>query len=246
MRATLAIFTRELRSYFVSPLAYAVLAAFLFINGLSFATLVGVLNDAPSAVGSPMELFFGGTILFWLGLAVVAPILPMRLLSEERRSGSLEILMTAPVTEGQVVVGKYAAAVAFYFALWLPTLGYAGLMARHADLDWGPIASSYLGVLGIGGLFLAVGIFASAISRNQLVAALVAFAIVFALFVLGLLELLATSEAAQELLGYLNLIRHMEDFGRGVVDTRCLVYYGSVSLFFLFLSSRVLATNKWR
>jgi len=239
-------FLRELRSYFFSPLAYGVLASFLFINGITFATLIGYLNDAPSAVGAPMEYFFGGTILFWLALAFVGPILPMRLLSEERRSGSLEILMTAPVTETQVVLGKYLAALAFYFVLWAPTVLYAVIVASYSKLDWGPLASAYLGVLGIGALFLSVGLFASGISRNQIVAALVGFALVFALFIVGLLEFLVNDTSTREVLSYLNLIQHMEDFSKGIVDTRRLVYYFTGTAFFLFLTSRALAANKWR
>jgi ABC-2 type transport system permease protein len=239
-------FGRELRAYFFSPLAYVVLACFLFVNGITFATLIGYLNDAPSAVGAPMEYFFGGTILFWLALAFVGPILPMRLLSEERRSGSLEILMTAPVTETQVVLGKYLAALAFYLVLWAPTVLYAVIVASYSQLDWGPLGSAYLGVLGIGSLFLAAGLFASGISRNQIVAALVGFALVFALFILGLLEFLVNGESVRQVLGYLNLIQHMEDFAKGIVDTRRLVYYATGTAFFLFLTSRTLAANKWR
>ena len=222
------------------------LASFLFINGITFATLIGYLNDAPSAVGAPMEFFFGGTILFWLALAFVGPILPMRLLSEERRSGSLEILMTAPVTETQVVVGKYLAALTFYVVLWAPTVLYAVIVASYSELDWGPLASAYLGVLGIGALFLSIGLFASGISRNQIVAALVGFALVFALFILGLLEFMVNNESLRQVLSYLNLIQHMEDFSKGIVDTRRLVYYSSGTVFFLFLTSRALAANKWR
>jgi ABC-2 type transport system permease protein len=242
----LVTFRRELRAYFFSPLAYAVLASFLFINGITFATLIGYLNDAPSAVGAPMEFFFGGTILFWLALAFVGPILPMRLLSEERRSGSLEILMTAPVTETQVVLGKYFAALAFYLVLWAPTVLYAVIVSIYSELDWGPLASAYLGVLGIGALFLAVGLFASGISRNQIVAALVGFALVFALFILSLLEFLVNDENLRQVLGYLNLIQHMEDFSKGIVDTRRIVYYVTGTTFFLFLTSRTLYANKWR
>jgi len=246
MRGLLVTSGRELRAYFFSPLAYAVLASFLFVNGIAFSILIGYLNDAPSAVGAPMEFFFGGTIFFWLPLAFVGPILPMRLLAEERRSGSLEILMTAPVTETQVVLGKFFAALAFYLVLWAPTVLYAVIVAYYGNLDWGPLASSYLGVLGIGSLFLAAGLFASGISRNQIVAALVGFALVFALFILGLLEFLVNDEGLRQVLGYLNLIQHMEDFSKGIVDTRRLVYYVSGTAFFLFLTSRTLLANKWR
>jgi ABC-2 type transport system permease protein len=246
VRGARAVFERELLAYFYSPLAYAVLACAVLVNGISFAVLVGYLNDSPSAVGAPMELFFGGTILFWLLMAFMGPILPMRLLSEERKSGSLEILMTAPVTETQVVIGKYLASWLFFVAVWVPTLFYCVLVDRLGELDWGPIAASYLGVVGIGSLFLAAGIFASALSRNQLVAALLAFAMVFVLFVVGLLELLVNGEGAREALAYMNLIQHMDDFSHGIVDTRRLVYYASGTVFFLFLTSRTLAANKWR
>ena len=154
--------------------------------------------------------------------------------------------MTAPVTETQVVLGKYIAALVFYTFLWLPTLSYCYVVGRHTPIDWEPIAASYVGVFGIGALFLAVGIFASSISRSQLVAALVSFALVFVLFVVGLMELLVNGELAREVLSYMNLIRHMEDFSKGVVDTRRLVYYASTVGFFLFLTSRMLAANKWR
>jgi ABC-2 type transport system permease protein len=238
-------FGRELRAYFFSPLAYGVLASFLFINGITFATLIGFLNNEPSAVGAPMQYFFT-TILFWLALAFVGPILPMRLLSEERRSGSVEILMTAPVTETQVVIGKYLAALTFYMTLWAPTVLYAVILSFYSELDWWPLASSYLGVLGIGSLFLSVGLFASGITRNQIVAALVGFAFVFALFIVGLLEFLFNSPTLRQVISYVNLIQHMEDFAKGIVDTRRLVYYISSTVFFLFLTSRALAANKWR
>ncbi len=247
MNSVVVTFVRELRAYFVSPLAYAIGACFVFIHGISFAILVGYLNDAPSSVGAPMEIFFGGTIFFWLALMFVGPVLPMQLLSEERRSGGLEILMTAPVTEGQVVLGKYLASLAFYVVLWSPTLLYSLILWAYSDaVDWGPIASAYLGVFAIGAMFLAIGVFASAVSRSQIVAAVLAFSLIFGLLAIGLLEFLVVSEISRELLGYVNLIQHMDDFARGIVDTRRLVYYLSVSVFFLILSSRTLALNKWR
>jgi ABC-2 type transport system permease protein len=246
MNAILAIFSRELRAYFYSPLAYVVLTCFLLIVGLQFLSLLSYLNSQPSAPGAPLEFFFGGTILFWLAIIFVGPVLPMRLLSEERRSGTIEVLMTAPVTAPQVVVGKYLAVLVFYVFLWLPTVTYVGVVASVTDLDWGPVAAAYLGVFGIGALFLALGIFASALARNQLVAAIVAFVFVFLLFLCGLLEFLVPSPTWREILGYLNLLQHMEDFDKGIVDTRRLVYYLSGVIFFLFLTSQALEAKKWR
>lgn len=246
MTALVAILLRELRAYFYSPFAWVVLAAFLFINGIVFVTLVSFLNSSPSVPGAPLEYFFGGTIMFWLALGFVGPVIPMRLLSEERRAGTIEFLMTAPVTETQVVVGKYSAALLFYVFLWSPTLVYVGLLARYSELDWGPIASAYLGVLGVGALFLAAGLLSSALARSQVVAAIVGFALVFLLFFFGFLELLSTASTWREAFAYLNVLQHMEELGKGIVDTRRLVYYASAVAFLLFLSVRALEERKWR
>jgi ABC-2 type transport system permease protein len=246
MKAVWATFTRELRAYFFSPLAYVVLFFFLVINGFVFSTIVTALSDPRSGGGRPLDYFFGGSIFFWLILLFLTPVLTMRLLSEELRSGSIEVLMTAPVTEGQVVAGKYLASLVFYLFLWLPTLAYAGILAYYSEVDWGPIASGYLGIVGIGGLFLAIGLFASAMTRSQLLAAIITFALLMFLFIFGLLEGLVNNETARQVLGYVNLINHMDDFTKGIVDTRRLVYYLSGILFFLFLTSRALEDRKWR
>jgi ABC-2 type transport system permease protein len=243
MRAVWATFTRELRAYFFSPLAYVVLFFFLIVNGVIFVNLVGVLSDPRSGGGPPLGFFFRST---WLMLLLLAPVLTMRLVSEELRSGSIEVLMTAPVTEGQVIAGKYLAAFTFYAFLWLPTLAYAAIVAHYSAVDWGPVAAGYVGVLGIGALFLAVGIFASAMTRSQLVAAMISVACVFLLFLVGLFEELINNQAAKQAMGYVNLWGHIDELAKGIVDTRRLVYYLSASLFFLFLASRALEDKKWR
>ena len=223
-----------------------VLFFFLIVNGFIFAAIISFLNDPRAPAGPPLNVFFGGTIFFWLVLLFAGPVLTMRLISEELKSGSIEVLMTAPVTEGQVVAGKYLAALTFYLFLWLPTLAYVGIVAYFENVDWGPVAAGYLGILGIGALFLAVGTFASAMSKNQIVAAIVAFALLVVLFSFGLLENLFDNEAAKKVFGYLNLWDHMDEFARGIVDSRHLVYYVSATLFFLFLTSRALEDRKWR
>jgi len=135
VKAVLATFLRELRAYFFSPLAYVVLFFFLAVNGVIFVLIVSYLNDPLAPAGRPLDVFFGGSFLFWMVLLVVAPVLTMRLIAEERRSGSIEVLMTAPVTEGQVVAGKYLAALAFYVFLWLPTVVYAGIIDYYSEID---------------------------------------------------------------------------------------------------------------
>lgn len=246
MRSLMAILGRELRAFFFSPLAYVVAALLLLVNGAVFWLIVSYLNDPRAGIGAPLELFFGQTVFFWLVLLFVAPVVTMRLLSEERRSGTIEVLMTAPVTETTVVVGKYLAALIFYLFLWLPTVVYAIILSRYSEVDWGPVASGYLGVAGIGALLLAAGVLASSLSRSQLVAAVLTFAIAGPLFAIGFLEFLFTGDAVKELFSYLSLPRHMEDFSRGIVDSRRLVYYVSVSALFLFLAARALAAKKWR
>jgi ABC-2 type transport system permease protein len=245
MRGVLATMERELRSYFLSPLGWVVATGFLFFNGLAFQTILDYLNNpqAPASM-TPLDFFFGGTLFFWLAMLFVGPVLTMRLLSEERRSGTLEMLLTAPVTEGQVVLGKYLGAFLFYVFLWLPTLVYVALLAKELPLDWGPIGASYLGTLGIGAMFLAIGIFTSAVTRNQVVAAVFSFSLTFLCFLPAFLEFLVNDPKMRDALGYLNLYQHMDDFSKGIVDSRRLVYYVSVSAFFLFLASRALDAGK--
>ena len=246
MNGLLATFERELRAYFFSPLAYAVLTFFLLVNGFVFWLIVRFLSDPRGQAGAPVEMFFGQTVFFWLVLLFIAPAITMRLLSEERRSGTIEVLMTSPVSEGQVVVGKFLAALTFYVFLWLPTLIYVGLIQHYSTVDWGPVASSFLGILGIGSVFVAAGVFASSVSRNQVVAASLAFAILILLFSFGLLENAVNTQWLKQGFAYLDLWSHMDDFSKGIVNTRRLVYCASLTVFFLFLSARALEANKWR
>ncbi len=247
MNGILATLQRELRAYFFSPLAYVILTFFLLVNGYVFVLIVSFLND-PRAGGSttPLKLFFGDTFFFWLVLLFVTPVLTMRLLAEERRSGTIESLMTAPVTEIQVVVGKYAAALAFYLFLWLPTLAYVVIIARNSTVDWGPIAGGYLGVAGIGAVFMSVGIFGSSFTKNQIVAAIVTFAMLIFFFAIAFMDSLATSDLWQSVFGYVNLLEHMDEFGKGIVDSRRLIYYVSTVVLFLFFTARALEAKKWR
>lgn len=246
LSGTGAVFRRELRAYFFSPLAYVVLTFFLVVQGYYFSLIVAFLSDPRSSAGKPLELFFGQTIFTWLVLLFAGTFLTMRLISEELRSGTIETLMTAPVSETQVVLGKYFAAFAFYLFLWAPTLIYVAIVRAYTPVDWGPIAASYIGIAGIGALFLSVGLFASATSKNQIVSAIVTFACLLVLFSAGLMENLFNGETARKVLSHMNLWQHMDDFSKGIVDTRRLVYYGSVSAFFLFLTGRALAAKKWR
>ncbi len=247
MRKILAIVRRELIAYFSSPLAYMVLTAFLLMQGYIFYLIVSFLNQPGTQAMTPLRLFFGGTIFFWLFLLFVVPVITMRLIAEERRSGTIETLLTAPVTEGQVIIGKFLAALGFYVVLWLPTVVYVLILKSHSAIDLGPVAAGYLGVLLLGVLFLGVGTFASTLTNNQLIAATLAFAATVALFSVGLLEqLVVSSSFFKSAFGYMNLWTQMDDFARGIVDTRHVVYQLSVGILFLYLAARSLELKKGR
>jgi ABC-2 type transport system permease protein len=154
--------------------------------------------------------------------------------------------MTAPVSEAQVVAGKYLAALAFYVVLWAPTALYAVLVDRWSDVDWGILAAGYLGVFLLGAFLLAVGTFASALVRSQIVAAMIAFSLMLLLFFLGFLTGLVDAPWMQEVLGYVSVLDHMDELARGIVDTRRLAFYATGTLFFLFAASRALEDRKWR
>ena len=245
MSALWATFARELRAYFLSPLAYVVLFFVLVLHGAFFSLIVFHLNNPASPAGRPFDIFFS-SFPFWMLLIFVVPVVTMRLLAEERKTGSIEVLMTAPVTEGQVVAGKYLAALAFFVALWLPTVLYAVLLDVFGDLDWRTLASGYLGILLIGGLFLSVGVMASAFARNQIVAAVVTFAVNLLVFFVAFLPGMVDQPLLQRAFEHTSILDHMEEFARGIVDTRRLVFYLSTTLFFLFVSARALEDRKWR
>jgi len=211
-----------------------------------FLLVIDFLSDPRAPHGAAMQMLFGGTIFFWIIVIVLTPLITMRSLAEERHSGTMETLLTAPISDMQVVLAKYLAAVGFYIVLWLPTLAYPLLLSSYSDLDLGPILSGYLGTLGVGMMFAAVGLLGSSLTRNQIVAALISFGAIMVMFVIGIFDFLGGETSPDSVLHYVNLWTHMEEFGRGIVDTRHLAYYGSVSLFALFTTVQIVQLRRWR
>jgi ABC-2 type transport system permease protein len=168
----------------------------------------------------------------------------MRLFPEERKSGTLETLLTSPVSEATVVLGKFTAALGFFLTLWAPTLVYVLILRAQTPIDLGPVAAGYMAIALIGAYFLSIGTFASILTKNQIVAAILAFAMLIPVFSAGLLESLSNDPGKRDTLGYFNLWDHMEEFSRGVVDSRRLVYYLSATAFFLFLTTVMLSAKK--
>ena len=241
----MAILKREFFSYFFSPLAYVVLTGFLIFNGITFRGILEALNSPDAPRNALMSLFFNN-VFFWFFMMLVSCLISMRLISEERKSGSIESLLTAPVSEGTVVIAKFVAAWAFFLSLWLPTILYPILLSRYGRVELGPVAGGYLGIALIGALFVSAGTFGSSLTKNQIAAAIIGFVFIISIVFVGVFESFATDPAVRETLAYLNLLGHMDDFARGIIDTRRLIYTLSTTVFFLFLSTKALEANKGR
>jgi ABC-2 type transport system permease protein len=242
MRKLFSIVGREWRAYFLSPLAYVILTAYMFLNGLIFSKIVSFLSSPGSPRERFLSLMFTNTF-FWIFTLFIVPVLTMRLLAEERRSGTLEVLLTSPVSEATVVVGKFLGALGFFLVVWAPSLAFILYIRSKTDVDLGAVASGFLGIALLGAYFLSIGTFASALTKNQILAAILAFAMLIVVFSAGLFEA-GADPARQSFIGYVNVWDHMDEFARGVVDTRRLVYYLSGTAFFLLLAATVLSSKK--
>jgi ABC-2 type transport system permease protein len=253
MRPTLSLIRREFAAYFLSPIAYVVLFFFLAVTGFGFVmSLQQLTATGPRGISYPMQLVVNN-FAFWLAYLLIPPLLTMRLFAEERGSGTLEMLLTAPLRDWEIVVAKFAAAFAFYVIMWLPTLLYLPVLlgccsSSPAGDPW-TVLSTYLGMALAGAMFLAIGMFVSSRVRSQLVAALIALFFGL-LFIAGsavtALDLDTSSTAYQTLFLFTVPLHFQINFTRGIVDTRNVVLYASVALFFLFLTVRSLETQRWR
>lgn len=244
MKAAWAIAKREIGSFFISPVAYVVLTTWLLWTGLSFYLFAGIGASNPSGGGSdnPLSLFFGQTTLFFIPQLVFVPVITMRLLAQETSTGTIEMLMTAPVREWEVVAGKYLAAMTFWLTLWIPSLLYVWLTSRYGDVDLGAIGASYLGIFGMGSYYMAFGLLSSALARNQIVAAVLTFLFLGMLFGLGMLQYVVWE--SRDFFAYLSVWSHMQDFSKGIVDSRYLVYDVTLAALALFLTSRSLGARR--
>jgi ABC-2 type transport system permease protein len=246
MNALLAIARKELLSFFFAPMAYIVIAAFLLMNGFIFAVILAALSQPGAFSTSPMSVFFGGTLFFWIFLIVMVPVITMKLGAEEFKAGTIETLMTAPVSDLEVVLGKYLGALALYAAAWLPTALYPAVLSAYSEVDWGPVLSGYLGVLMVGAFFVAIGLFTSVVAKNQVVAAILAFAILLLLLSISVISFMATDPLWKGILEYVDLWTVIQGFAKGLVDTRALVYLLSGAGLFLALSYQALQARRWR
>jgi len=246
MRNVPTLLRRELGAYFASILGYVVVMFFLLVMGVTFAVVVGYLNRGPTQL-TAMKILFQ---MFWLPSLVVIPMITMRLLAEEKRAGTVEMLMTAPVTEWEVVVAKWLGAFALYGLMWGLTGFYVLILQRFSGgtpLDLGPILAGYFGVLLIGQFLIAIGLLTSSLTKNQVAAALMSFAVIFLLLiVLNWLGFLFQGGVIGEMVRAASAFEHMEDFSRGLVDVRPVVLYVTGTALVLFVTMRAVESRKWR
>lgn len=240
MKRTLAIAQRELMSLFYSPIAYLVLAVFSFGAAVLF-----VWQFIPGGPATMRGMFWG---IVWL-MVLLVPAISMRLVSEELRTGTIEPLMTAPLSDGQVVMGKWLGAMAFVAALLLlPLTVLTAALEMHADPEIAPIVVGCVGLLLVGGLYLAIGTFASALTQNQIIAFVMTILIIclFTFVTYFVAESNVVSYDLRKVLNYLNINRQFEPFSKGMIDTSRIVFFVSSIALFLFLSVKVVESRRWR
>lgn len=247
MQNLLALTERELKAFWYSPIAYVVGAVFLLLQGFVFWLLIAALNDPRSDPSFTIaQAFFGPTFFYSISMLITIPFLTMRTFSEEKRTGSIELLLTAPVTDAQVVIAKFLGAWLAYIALWGFTGVFFVTLSRFAAFDWGPVLTGYLGTWLLGGVLISIGTLASSLTRNQVIAAVLSFVALMLLFSVGILDYFIRDPEASKLIRYLSLIEHLRDFSKGILDTRPIVMYVSLTAISLFLTGRVIANPRWR
>ena len=250
MRKFLTLLAREIRSYFYSPIAYIVLVFFLLVSGVDFYFQISFMNQR--AVPYSVQEAFFNSVFFWFAFVLIFPLITMRLFAEEFKLGTIEPLMTAPVRDWQVVLSKYFGALFFYIVLWIPTALYFVIFQtithQPAAGSNGAYLGGYLMILLLGMFYLSIGCFASVLTKNQIVAAIISFATITLLFFLGLVSfiLLDVSSETRQLLGYFSAIEQMGTLSRGQIDTRPMVLYLSMTIVMLTFTYQAFQSRKWR
>jgi ABC-2 type transport system permease protein len=252
VRNILAIATKELRSYFSSPIAYIIIGFFALPFGVFFYLYLGAFVRQSLQMAQ-----YGGNmninqqvIRYVLQNAsviilFVMPMITMRTYSEEKRSGTIELLLTSPLTDVQIIVGKFLGALGLYAAMLLVTVLYIGILFVYGSPEWRPLLASYLGLLLMGGAFLSLGLLISSTTNNQIVAGIVTFVVFLMLWIVGWF-----AESSGPLMGditkYLSITEHFDDFSKGIIDTKHVIYYLSLITFGLFLTAKSVDSERWR
>ena len=255
MNNILAIAHKELKSYFSTPIAYVVIGFFALLFGYFFYAMLVIFNQQSAQFGGVeggavdinqqliRPLFLNASVI----LLFVLPLITMRTYSEEKRSGTIELLLTSPVTDVEIILGKFLGAMALYAAMLAITVIHMLLLFSYANPkpEWTVPVIGYVGLLLMGGCFISVGLLISSLTKNQIVSGMVTFAVFLLLWVINWIASF-TGPTTQSVLNYLSITDHFDDFTRGIVDTKHLIYYFSVMAFGLFLTTRSVDTERWK
>jgi ABC-2 type transport system permease protein len=250
MQAYWTLVRRELGSSFQSWTGYTVIAVVVFLLGLCFVNLLTALNNGE--LDQPLVEIFVETYYFWLILLLPTPVITMRTFAAEKSSGTFETLMTTPVSDKQVVFAKFTGSLIFYILMWLPLVGCIAIVRKFSNdptaLEPGMLGSMALGIILLGGLYVSLGCFASSLTKNQIIAAMLSFVIGISLFLLSFLSYAFSGESTwtARLFSHISLIEHMRDFARGVIDTRAVLFDLSLTTLFLFLTHRAIESRRWK
>jgi ABC-2 type transport system permease protein len=252
VRNVLAIAQKELRSYFASPMAYIVIGFFLLPFGVFFylylqsfvrqslqmAQYGGAMNVNQQVVRYVLQ---NASVI----ILFIMPMITMRTYSEEKRSGTIELLLTSPVSDVEIILGKFFGALGLYSAMLLVTLLYMGMLFVYGNPEWRPLVAGYLGLLLMGGAFVSIGLLISSTTNNQIVAGVITFVVFLLLWIVGWF-----ADSAGPTIGpitsYLSITEHFDDFSKGIIDTKHVIYYLSLITFGLFLTSKSVDTERWR
>ncbi|HEV8395481.1 MAG TPA: ABC transporter permease [Vicinamibacterales bacterium] len=250
MSNALAIARKELSAYFASPIAYVVIGFFALMFGFFFYSLLLYFDrQSLQAAGQAVNVneqflrpvFLNATVI----LLFVLPLVTMRTYSEEKRSGTIELLLTAPLTDLQIILGKFLGAMGLYAAMLAITLVHVGLLFVFGSPEWRPVVTTYFGLLLMGGCFISIGLLISSLTKNQIVAGMITFGVFLMLWVINWIASFM-GPTTQQVLNYLSITDHLDDFTKGIIDTKHLVYYISFITFGLFLTARSVDTERWR
>ena len=256
MRNILAIAQKELKSYFSSPIAYIVIGLWALLYGYFFVITLSFfvrqsMQMSQFGMQGPQAMSINQQIIrplmqnVLILILFLMPMVTMRSYSEEKRSGTIELLLTSPITDFQIVLGKFFGAMALYGVMLAVTLIHLGLLFVYGHPEWKPIATAYLGLLLMGGCFIALGLFISSLTKNQIVAGMVTFAVFLMLWIITWIGSFS-GPTVDKITQYLSIVDHFDDFGKGVLDTTHLIYYVSFITFGLFLTAKSVDSERWR
>ena len=253
MRNILAIAQRELNAYFSSPIGYVLVGFFALLFGWFFYVPLAYFEQQSMQAGmNPGQTlnvnqmlvgpaFMNTTVIMLL----VFPLITMRTYSEEKRSGTIELLLTSPLTDLEIILGKFLGAMLLYVAMLSITLVHMAILFIYGDPEWKPIATGYLGLLLMGGCFLSLGLFISSLTKNQIVAAMATFAVFLMLWVINWISTFV-GPTTQAVLAHLSITEHFDDFAKGIIDTKHVIYYLSFMALGLFLTMKSVDSERWR